>query len=147
VPISVDRYPDDPEGAQEVRMILDRKAPTMNPLQRIIEERRAELRLSYGDIAKRGGLSKSRVHQLATREDWVTSPHPELLDRLALGLNLPATVVRAAAAEAAGLTKSVTEVDTDTGLRILIGSIERLTEEQRQQVAALVNAMTQNSGS
>ena len=117
-----------------------------NPLSQLIQDRRAELRFSLADVAKRGGLPKSTVHKLATQERMVQAPHPETLDRLARGLDLPPATVRSAASEAAGLTKTITEVETDKGLRVLIGSIEALTPEQRAQVAALVNVMVRQSG-
>lgn len=114
---------------------------TTNALRHLIETRRAEKRLSYGDIARAGGLPKSTVHKLATTVRWTKAPHPETLDRLALGLGVSASVVRRAAAEASGLTAVHTVEETDEGLRVLIGSIEELTPDQRAQVAALVDAM------
>lgn len=115
-----------------------------NRLMRLIAQRRDEKRLSYGDIARVGGLPKSTVHKLATTEVWSTAPHPETLDRLARGLGLPPATVRKAASEATGLTRYQEEVTADEGVQVLIGSIEALTPEQRAQVAALVDAMLAN---
>jgi transcriptional regulator with XRE-family HTH domain len=109
-----------------------------NALTRLIAERREEQRLTYGEIARVGGLPKSTVYKLATIEKWTNAPQAETLDRLARGLGLPPSTVRQAAAEAAGLTEVV---EDDPAMQILIGSIAELTAEQREQVAALVNAM------
>lgn len=119
------------------------KVATVNPLQRLISDRKEVLRLSYGDIARQGGLPKSTVHKLATTEQWTQAPHPETLDRLALGIRLPASTVRAAAAEAAGLTKVVLDHE-DHGLRMLVGSLESLTPDELRQISALVDAMRAN---
>lgn len=113
-----------------------------NALSRLIAERRAEQRLTYGDIAKLGGLPKSTVHKLATTDKWTNAPQAETLDRLARGLGLPPTVVRQAAAEAVGLTAVV---EDDPAMSILIGSIAELTEDQRVQIRALVDAMTRGN--
>lgn len=113
-----------------------------NALMRLIAERRAEQRLSYGEIAVAGGLPKSTVHKLATTEKWTNAPQSETLDRLARGLGLPPSVVRRAAAEAVGLTAVV---EDDPATSILIGSIAELTAEQRMQVSALIDAMTRGN--
>lgn len=114
----------------------------LNPLARLIADRRTEQRLSYAEIASRGGLPKSTVHKLATTMTWTHPPQAETLDRLARGLGLPPATVRLAAAEAVGLTSHKVR---DESLGILFGSIEALTPEQRQQVAALVDAMVRGN--
>lgn len=110
----------------------------LNPLAKLIADRRAERRLSYADIAKKGGLPKSTVHKLATTVSWTFPPSTVTLDRLARGLELPSATVRKAASEAVGLTAHVI---VDPSLDTLVGSIEMLTEDQRAQVSALVDAM------
>lgn len=111
-----------------------------NALARLIRTRRDETGWSYGDIARRGGLPKSTVHKLATTAEWSAPPLTATLDRLATGLSVPSSVVREAAAEAAGLTH-VEVNETDAGTRIIIGSLGDLTSEQRRQVVALIQAM------
>lgn len=110
-----------------------------NALGRLVMARLEEKGLSYGDVARLGGLPKSTVYKLATTERWTNAPQVETLDRLARGLGLPPNVVRKAASEAVGLTQVVEE---DPSLGILIGSIESLTAAEREQIAALVDAMT-----
>src|ERR1700741_1155149 len=73
------------------------------PLQRLIQQRLQERKLSYGDVARRGGLPRSTVYTLATTRNRVRPPRPATIDALAKGLDVPVSVVRAAAAESTGL--------------------------------------------
>lgn len=114
----------------------------LNPLALLVQRRIEEKGLSYGDVARLGGLPKSTVYKIAHTERWTNPPQIETLDRLARGLGLPPNVVRKAASEAVGLTAVVEE---DPSLGILIGSIESLTSDQREQIAALVDAMTRGN--
>src|ERR1700722_19218527 len=74
-----------------------------NPLQRLIQQRLKEGKLSYGDVARRGGLPRSTVYTLATTRNLVRPPRPATIDALAKGLDVPVAMVRAAAAESTGL--------------------------------------------
>src|ERR1700722_2212851 len=74
-----------------------------NPLQRLIQQRLKERKLSYGDVARRGGLPRSTVYTLATTRNLVRPPRPATIDALARGLDVPVSMVRAAAAESTGL--------------------------------------------
>src|ERR1700754_1209488 len=74
-----------------------------NPLQRLIQQRLQERKLSYGDVARRGGLPRATVYTLATTRNLVRPPRPATIDALAKGLDVPVSAVRAAAAESAGL--------------------------------------------
>jgi len=51
----------------------------------------------------RGGLPRSTVYTLATTRNLVRPPRPATIDALAKGLDVPVSVVRAAAAESTGL--------------------------------------------
>ena len=75
----------------------------LNPLQRLIQQRLGERGWSYGDVARRGGLPRSTVYTLATTRNLVRPPRPATIDALAKGLDVPVSVVRAAAAESTGL--------------------------------------------
>jgi transcriptional regulator with XRE-family HTH domain len=109
-------------------------------LQRLIHERMRELRRSYGDVARRGGLSRSTVHYLATHGRSGRLPNPSTLERLALGLDLPLSVVRAAAASAAGFVLD-SQAGDDPEIDVLVASLVRLSPADRQHVAALVRSM------
>jgi len=111
-----------------------------NSLQILIRERRRSEGLSYADIATRGGLSRSTVYYLASTDQLHRSPSATTLDKLARGLGLPVDVVRRAAAEAVGL-HIYAESEREPSLEVLIASVEKLSTEQRQHVAALVRSL------
>jgi hypothetical protein len=112
----------------------------MDALQRLIQLRMAELRRSYGDVARRGGLPRSTVHHLATHARTGRLPSPVTLERLAAGLDLPLNTVRAAAAQAAGVVVDRQVMD-DPEIELLIASVSRLSPADRQHVTALVRSL------
>jgi len=112
-------------------------------LQRVIIDRMWELRRSYGEVARLGGLPRSTVHHLATHRR-AGLPNPATLERLAVGLDLPLNVVRAAAAAAAGLILDTAASD-NPDIEVLVASLARLSPEDRRHVAALVRSMLASS--
>ena len=119
---------------------------SVNPLQRLIQQRLRERGWSYGDVARRGGLPRSTVYTLATTRNLVRPPRPATIDALAKGLDVPVSAVRTAAAESTGL-HYYDEVPTgredlaDRERELLIASIDELTPEDRRHVAALVESL------
>jgi transcriptional regulator with XRE-family HTH domain len=109
-------------------------------LQRLIAERMLQLGLSYRDVAERGGLPRSTVHHLATHGGSGGLPRPATLERLAMGLDLPLSLIRTAAATAAGLSIE-TAPASDPETEVLIASLARLTPADRRHVAALVRSL------
>src|ERR1700753_1781878 len=102
-----------------------------NPLQRLIQQRLDERGWSYGDVARRGGLPRSTLYALATTRNLVRPPRPATIDALARGLDVPVAVVRAAAAESAGLhyyegTAPGRRGPADAERDLLIASIDEL---------------------
>jgi transcriptional regulator with XRE-family HTH domain len=117
-----------------------------NPLQRLIQQRLQEQNLSYGDVARRGGLPRSTVYTLATTRNLVRPPRPATIDALAKGLDVPVSVVRTAAAESTGLhyydeAPSEQRRSGDQERDLLIASIDELSPEDRRHVAALVESL------
>lgn len=112
----------------------------MNALQQLIRTRMAELHRSYGEIARRGGLPRSTVYHLASNQQPVRVPNPQTLERLAIGLDVPVSVIRAAAAAAAGLVLAEQPAD-DPEIEVLVASLARLSAEDRKHVSALVQSM------
>ena len=117
-----------------------------NPLQRLIQQRLKEAKLSYGDVARRGGLPRSTVYTLATTRNLVRPPRPATIDALARGLDVPVSLVRAAAAESTGLhyydeAPSGQERPGYQERDLLIASIDELSSEDRRHVAALVESL------
>jgi transcriptional regulator with XRE-family HTH domain len=119
---------------------------TANPLQRLIQQCLRERKLSYGDVARRGGLPRSTVYTLASTRNLVRPPRPATIDALAKGLDVPVSMVRAAAAESTGLhyydeTPSGRRRSGDQERDLLIASIDELSSEDRRHVAALVESL------
>src|SRR5712672_2174960 len=118
----------------------------MNPLQRLIQNRLRDRGWSYGAVARRGGLPRSTVYTLATTRNLVRPPRPATIDALAKGLDVPVSMVRAAAAESTGLhyydePPSDRRRSGDQGRDLLIASIDELSSEDRRHVAALVESL------
>jgi len=121
-------------------------APTLNPLQRLIQQRLRERGWSYGAVARRGGLPRSTVYTLATTRNLARPPRPATIDALAKGLDVPVSAVRTAAAESTGLHyyDEPTAQRPDPGDRereLLIASIDELTPQDLRHVAALVESL------
>jgi len=116
----------------------------MNALQELIQTRMRELNRSYGEIARRGGLPRSTVHHLASNHRPVRVPNPRTLERLAVGLEVPEHVVRAAAAMAAGFVLDQQPAD-DPEIEVLVASLARLSAEERRHVSALVRSMLEGA--
>ena len=95
---------------------------------------------SYGEIARRGGLPRSTVYHLASSHRPVRVPNPRTLERLAVGLEVPEHVVRAAAAAAAGFTLDEQPAD-DPEIEVLVASLARLSPQDRRHISALVRSM------
>jgi len=120
--------------------------PALNPLQRLIRDRLRERKWSYGDVSRRGGLPRSTVYTLATTRNLVRPPRPATIDALAQGLDVPVAVVRAAAAESAGLhyydqAPAGAAQPGKPERDLLIASIDELSPEDRRHVAALVESL------
>jgi transcriptional regulator with XRE-family HTH domain len=118
----------------------------VNPLQRLIQERLRERGWSYGEVARRGALPRSTVYTLATTRNLVRPPRPATIDALAKGLDVPVSAVRAAAAESTGLhyydeAGGGQRAASDQERDLLIASIDELSAEDRQHVAALVESL------
>jgi transcriptional regulator with XRE-family HTH domain len=119
---------------------------SVNPLQRLIQQRLRERGWSYGEVARRGGLPRSTLYTLATTLNLARPPRPVTIDALAKGLDVPVSVVRSAAAEATGLhyydEPSPPRPPLDDQEReLLIASIDELSAEDRRHVAALVESL------
>jgi transcriptional regulator with XRE-family HTH domain len=116
------------------------------PLQRLIQHRLRERNWSYGEVARRGGLPRSTVYTLATTRNLVRPPRPATIDALARGLDVPVSLVRAAAAESTGLHyyDDAPPGQDRPGYQerdLLIASIDELSTEDRRHVAALVESL------
>src|ERR1700730_8965794 len=134
----------EPPGGQPGESVTEVEH-TANPLQRLSQQRLQERKLSYGDVARRGGLPRSTVYTLATTRNLVRPPRPATIDALARGLDVPVSVVRAAAAESTGLhyydEATYGHQPGDQERDLLIASIGELSPDDRRHVAALVESL------
>ena len=124
----------------------DQPEQDINPLQRLIRQRLREQGWSYREVARRGGLPHSTIHTLATTRNLARPPRPDTIDALALALDVPVSVVRAAAAESTGMhyydaTPPGNRDPHDHERELLIASIDELTPDDRRHVAALVESL------
>ena len=121
--------------------------PALNPLQRLIQQRLREQGWSYREVARRGGLPHSTIHTLATTRNLGRPPRPDTIDALAKGLDVPVSVVRAAAARVHRDALLRPDPRREPGpaddpeRELLIASIDELTPEDRRHVAALVDSL------
>jgi transcriptional regulator with XRE-family HTH domain len=115
------------------------------PLQRLIRQRLRERHWSYGQVARRGGLPRSTVYTLATR-NLARPPRPATVDALATGLGVPVSAVRAAAAKSTARhyydqAPAQPQHPADPDRDLLIAGIDELTPDDRRHVAALVESL------
>jgi transcriptional regulator with XRE-family HTH domain len=114
---------------------------TVNALQQLIVERMRERGWSYSDVGNRGGIPRSTVHQLATK-DIKRVPKFETIEGLAKGLQYPLRVVWDAAAQAvgaAGLQHLYRERSKEA--EMLIAHYEELSPERRTMLMALLETL------
>src|ERR1700722_15406013 len=140
-----DSEPEIPGGRTDESASAPDSAGT-NPLQRLIQQRLRGRKLSYGEVPPRGGLPRSTVYTLATTRNLARPPRPATIDALAKGLDVPVSMVRAAAAESTGLhyydeAPPEQRRPGDQDRDLLIASIDELSAEDRQHVAALVESL------
>nr|WP_237694139.1 helix-turn-helix transcriptional regulator [Streptomyces sp. SID2888] len=98
---------------------------------------------SYSDVARRGGISRSTIHHLATSARLAQMPQQTTLEGLARGLGIPVAPVQRAAAEAAGVNiyfENASE-STDPEVEILVASVHKLSPADRRHVAVLVESL------
>ncbi|MFE1850677.1 helix-turn-helix domain-containing protein [Streptomyces sp. NPDC002387] len=114
-----------------------------NTLQELIKSKLDQKGWSYSDVARRGGISRSTVHHLATSARLAQMPQQATLEGLARGLGVPVAPIHRAAAEAAGVHvyfENPPEI-ADPEVEILIASVHKLSPTDRRHVAVLVESL------
>lgn len=120
----------------------------MNELSRLIHKRKAELDLTWDDIAERGGFSSHTiVYALASKKEHRQTPRIETLERLAKALAVPLDVVKAAAVQAAGfeLQEVPTTLAASTDLRIVAAAMGQMSDADRAKLVRLAEAFAEES--
>ncbi|GGX97921.1 helix-turn-helix domain-containing protein [Streptomyces anandii] len=114
-----------------------------NTLQDMIKHKLDQNGWSYGDAARRSGISRSTVHHLATSARLAQMPQQSTLEGLAKGLGIPLAPLQRAAARAAGVNLYLEDApeSSDPEVEILIASVHKLSPTDRRHVAALVESL------
>lgn len=109
----------------------------MNALQKLIRERMHELNLTFEDVGKKGGLSRTTVNTIAMKDEPRSTPRHETLVKLARGLDLPVSVLRQAAAESAGyfIEDISTSLKGAKTLQVIAAAHDQLDETDREFLA------------
>lgn len=111
---------------------------TLPGLRKVIERLMDDKRLSYSDLAKRTGMTRSHLQKIATEKN-ARMPAGEDLDRIAIALGQHPNVLREAAHETYGVQ---IEGDPTPGAdRDLLASIVQLDDKRKATLAKIVRAM------
>lgn len=103
----------------------------MNALQQLIANYLADHPdENYSTIAKRGGMSRSTVYSSATKEERRQTPHPDTIAGLAKGMEMPLSVVSAAAGDAAGYHGTVSSELKSATARLIVEGIQHIPEDR-----------------
>jgi transcriptional regulator with XRE-family HTH domain len=112
----------------------------MNALARLILRRKDELGLTWKELAAAGGWpSHTIIHSLAMKAEHKQPPRNVTLERLAKALDVPLDLVRAAAAEAAGLRLEEIKMPLDVAedVRIVAAAMGELSASDRAKIRSL----------
>lgn len=93
---------------------------------------------SYATIARRAGISKAKVGQLAV----ATQPHmprAETLEKLAAGLQLPFRVVQQAAMASAGITPE--EYDGEQRIDLIVAMLRELSDDDLDTAGMFIDSL------
>lgn len=115
------------------------QTPRPAALNELVQSRLAELSLSYGQVAKRGGLPKATVANLAT-QPLRQVPRAETLVALAKGLDLPISAIQETVAYCVGLVY-VTPPGQSHITRALIDTVGRLSPADQKTVVRVAEGL------
>ena len=93
---------------------------------------------SYAVIARRAGLSKAKIGQLASL-DQPHMPRIDTIEKIAAGLQLPLRVVQQAAMASAGILPE--SYDTEQAIDLIVAQLRELSPEQLGTAARLIQAL------
>lgn len=108
-------------------------------LAELIRQHQDKTGESYATIAKRAGLSKAKIGQLAS----ITQPHMpriDTLEKMAAGLNTSVRVVQQAAMASAGILPDTYEAEQEIDL--IVSYLRELTPAQLDTASRLIRALT-----
>jgi transcriptional regulator with XRE-family HTH domain len=108
---------------------------TLAELIRQHQDRTSE---SYSVIARKAGLSKAKVGQLANTAQ-VHMPRADTIEKLAKGLGLPLRVIQQAAMASAGITPE--GYDAEQRVDLLASALRELQEDDLDTVAVVIQSL------
>lgn len=112
--------------------------PTTITLAELIRQHQDKTGDSYAVIARRAGLSKAKIGQLAN-VDQPHMPRIDTLEKIATGLQLPLRVVQQAAMATAGITPD--DYDTEQRIDLVVSQLRELNPEQLGMAVRLLQAL------
>jgi transcriptional regulator with XRE-family HTH domain len=120
----------------------------VNALQALITTRLDELHITQREAATRCKMAVSTLNNLLRTEHWSQPPKFETIEKLAEGLQIPASKVRKAAFEAAGLPYEEREAMIGGKRALLMASISGtgLTDDDIDDLLALAQAKERKHG-
>lgn len=107
-------------------------------LARLIHNHQDRTGESYSMIAKRAGLSKAKIGQLANTEQ-THMPRIDTLEKVAKGLQLPMRIVQQAALASAGIAPDT--YDNEQRIDFLVSILRELSPEDLDTATTLVQAL------
>lgn len=105
-------------------------------LATLLAEHRQNTGDSYGAIARRSGLSKAAVAAFGTGSR--TLARPATIEKLAVGLSLPPSVVKAAAYRSAGVQPDEQDAPFDPSHEVAVERLLQLPDAEFQDAAQYI---------
>lgn len=96
---------------------------------------------SYSVIARRAGISKAKVGQLAAPGQQPHMPRIDTIEKVATGLNLPLRVVQQAALASAGITPE--NYDSESRIDLLVALLRDLPPADLENAELFIHALHQ----
>lgn len=112
-------------------------------LAELIRQHQDKTGESYSTIAKRAGLSKAKIGQLAS----TTQPHMPRIDtieKIAAGLNMPVRVVQQAAMASAGIVPE--SYDSEQQIDLIVSYLRELDPAQLSMASRLIRSLVSELG-
>lgn len=106
----------------------------------LIREHRDATGESYQTIADRAGLSKAGIAAFATASR--TLARPATIAKLAAGLRLPPSVVKAAAYRSAGVEPDEVDAPANPSREVAVERLLQLPDDQFADAAEFINYLT-----
>lgn len=108
----------------------------------LIRDHQATTHDSYSDIARKSGLSKAKIGQLA-RTGGTHAPRLDTIEKLAVGLRLPLEAVKAAAMATAGIGDGI--ADESQEITIMVDRYKQLPARDQRTARDVIESLYQRA--